>query len=148
MGTRLIIDKFRLRLQFFGLGPAGGSAGELRIKVGNMEPACCECNHGGTIADTLFLKRLSLTGKLERSHPQPGSGRRMNDSKVRHDSRTPLSCISNDRSDGNRSRPRPTAFRAATTRGSASDPTAAGSVEQPGSFSRRDHPAAKKATGL
>ena len=83
MGTRPPIDKFPLRRSFPALGPAGGIAGELRIKVGNMEPACCECNHGGTIADTLFLKRLSLTGKLERSRPQPGSGRRMNDSKVR-----------------------------------------------------------------
>jgi hypothetical protein len=46
---------------FRSTAPAGGIARELRIKVGNMEPACCECNHGGTIADTLFLKRLSLT---------------------------------------------------------------------------------------
>src|SRR5579864_9075214 len=148
MGTRPPIDKFPRRLSFSALGPAGGIAGELRIKVGNMEPACCERNLGGTIADTLFLKRLSLTGKLECSRPQPGSGRRMNVSKVRHDSRTPLSCISNDRSDGNRSRPCPTAFRATTTRGATSDPTATRSVEQPGGFSRRDHPAAKKATGL
>ena len=33
----------------------GGIARELRIKVGNMEPACCEWNYGGTSADTLFL---------------------------------------------------------------------------------------------
>src|ERR1700757_314039 len=148
MSTRLLFDKFPRHLQLPSTAPAGGIAGELRIKVGNMEPACCECNHGGTIADTLFLNRLSLTGKVERSRPQPGSGRRMNDSKARHDSRTPLSCNCIDRSDGNRSRPRPTAFRAATTRGATSNPTATGSVEQPGSFSRRDDPAAKKATRL
>lgn len=40
---------------------SGGIAGGPCIKVGNMEPACCEWNHGGTSADTLFLKRLSLT---------------------------------------------------------------------------------------
>jgi hypothetical protein len=56
MGTRLPIDKFLYADCFPALGPAGGIAGELRIKVGNMEPACCECNHGGTIADMLFLK--------------------------------------------------------------------------------------------
>ena len=38
----------------------GGITGELRIKVDNMEPACCECNHGGTHADTLFPRRFSL----------------------------------------------------------------------------------------
>jgi hypothetical protein len=40
---------------------AGGMTGALGIKVGNMVPAFCECSHGGSIADTLFSKRLSLT---------------------------------------------------------------------------------------
>jgi hypothetical protein len=42
----------------------GGTAGGNRIKVGNMVPACCECKPGGSIADTLFYKRLSLTSIL------------------------------------------------------------------------------------
>jgi len=61
MGTRFPLDKVPEALQFPGSVPAGGIMRELRIKVGTMEPACCECDHGGTIADTLFLKRLSLT---------------------------------------------------------------------------------------
>jgi len=32
----------------------GGITGELRIKVDNMEPACCECNHGGTMRTRSF----------------------------------------------------------------------------------------------
>jgi hypothetical protein len=39
-----------------------------------MEPACCEWNHGGTIADTLFLKRLSLTSLSERAVRNPAAG--------------------------------------------------------------------------
>ena len=39
----------------------GGITGGLSIKVGNMVPACCDRIHGGSIADTLFYKRLSLT---------------------------------------------------------------------------------------
>jgi len=38
----------------------GGIAGAIGIKVGNMMDSCCDTNHGGSIADTLFLKRLSL----------------------------------------------------------------------------------------
>jgi len=37
------------------LAPSGGIAGQRCIKVGNMEPACCEWNHGGNSADMLFL---------------------------------------------------------------------------------------------
>jgi hypothetical protein len=38
----------------------------LGIKVDNMVPACCERHPGGTIADTLFSRRLSLSS-FERS---------------------------------------------------------------------------------
>jgi len=58
------------------VAPSGGIKRGLRIKVGNMVPACCECKSGGSIADTLFYKRLSLTKYLERcgppSHPAAG----------------------------------------------------------------------------
>jgi hypothetical protein len=32
----------------------GGIAGGIRIKVGIMVPACCECYPGGSIADRSF----------------------------------------------------------------------------------------------
>jgi len=32
----------------------GGILGGIGIKVGNMVPACCECNPGGSIADIFF----------------------------------------------------------------------------------------------
>jgi len=48
--------------------------GNSASKVDNMEPACCEWNHGGTIADTLFLKRLSLTSLSERAVRNPAAG--------------------------------------------------------------------------
>src|ERR1700693_854905 len=38
----------------------GGITGGSSIKVDNMVPACCECNPGGSIADTVFQKRLWL----------------------------------------------------------------------------------------
>jgi hypothetical protein len=38
----------------------GGITRELSIKVDNMVPACCERIHGGSIADPLFDKRLSV----------------------------------------------------------------------------------------
>jgi hypothetical protein len=34
--------------------PQGGIARGISIKVGNMVPACCGCNPGGSIADKLF----------------------------------------------------------------------------------------------
>jgi len=41
----------------------GGLTGQLRIKVDNMVPACCERIHGGNIADSLFYKRLSVRAR-------------------------------------------------------------------------------------
>jgi hypothetical protein len=38
----------------------GTTPRQLRIKVDNMVPACCERIFGGSIADTLFSTRLSL----------------------------------------------------------------------------------------
>ncbi len=32
----------------------GGIVGGIGIKVGNMVPACCECDSGGSIADKIF----------------------------------------------------------------------------------------------
>jgi len=46
----------------------GGIAAQLRIKVDNMVPACCERNFGGSIADTLFSMRLSLSSAAVRKH--------------------------------------------------------------------------------
>jgi len=40
--------------------PPGGFSGATGIKVGNMMDSCCGANPSGSIADTLFLKRLSL----------------------------------------------------------------------------------------
>jgi hypothetical protein len=42
--------------------PSGCCGGRISIKVDKMVPACCECNPGGSIADSSFRKRLSLTG--------------------------------------------------------------------------------------
>jgi hypothetical protein len=39
--------------------PQGGLARELRIKVGNIVPSCCESNPGGSHADLLNPRRLS-----------------------------------------------------------------------------------------
>ena len=45
---------------------AGDGAGGTGIKVGNMVPACCECNPGGSIADAFFSKApLIAEGRAE-----------------------------------------------------------------------------------
>jgi hypothetical protein len=55
---------------------AGGITGQLRIKVGNIVAACCDRYPGGSTADTLFYKRLSLTSRFERCGPpvRPAAG--------------------------------------------------------------------------
>ena len=49
----------------------GGSAGGVGIKVGNMDVSVAARYRSGNIADTLFLKRLSLPGGALRSANTP-----------------------------------------------------------------------------
>jgi hypothetical protein len=50
----------------------GCYTGEISIKVGNMVPACCECNPGGSIADKFFAQApLVAEVWAERCGPQP-----------------------------------------------------------------------------
>jgi len=50
------------------LRPAGGVAGEIGIKVGNMMDSRCDANPSGGIADQLFLKRLPAASAAVRNH--------------------------------------------------------------------------------
>ena len=58
----------------------GGIAGGIGIKVGNMVPACCECNPGGSIADVLSrsASRFEVGPRLGPSaavrNPRPAAG--------------------------------------------------------------------------
>ena len=60
--------------------PTGGIAGGIGIKVGNMVPACCECNPGGSIADVLSrsASRFEVGPRLGPSaavrNPRPAAG--------------------------------------------------------------------------
>jgi len=55
----------------------GGIAGGIGIKVGNMVPACCECNPGGSIADLSFPEAPVFYKRMRTTYAEEGCGRGM-----------------------------------------------------------------------